>query len=81
MFSAFKYFDVNDEGYITCDSIISALKGNNVAVDEISLIDYFNKRKLKKINFEEFKTLVLAKNFEEETIKRFRSKSITFEDY
>ena len=75
LFSAFKYFDVNDEGYITSESILSALKASNVAVDEISLIDYFNKRKLKKINFEQFKTLVLAKNFEEESIKRFKSKS------
>ena len=79
LFSAFKYFDVNDEGYITCDSIINALKGNNVAVDEMGLIDYFNKRKLKKINFELFKTLVLAKNVEEENIKRFRSKSMTLQ--
>jgi calcium-dependent protein kinase len=79
LFSAFKYFDVNDEGYITSESILSALKASNVAVDEISLIDYFNKRKLKKINFEQFKTLVLAKNFEEEKIKRFRSKSINIE--
>ena len=81
LFSAFKYFDVNDEGYITSESILSALKASNVAVDEISLIDYFNKRKLKKINFEQFKTLVLAKNFEEESIKRFKSKSIYIEEY
>jgi len=81
LFSAFKYFDVNDEGYITSESILSALKASNVAVDEISLIDYFNKRKLKKINFEQFKTLVLAKNFEEESIKRFKSKSISIEEY
>ena len=75
LLSAFKYFDVNDEGHITCDSIITALKASNVAVDEMELIDYFNKRKLKKINFEQFKTLVLAKNFDEERIRRFRSKS------
>jgi len=82
LLSAFKYFDVNDEGQITCDSIIWALKASNVAVDEMELVDYFNKRKLKKINFEQFKTLVLAKNFEEERIKRFRSKSINTEgDY
>ncbi len=82
LLSAFKYFDVNDEGQITCDSIICALKASNVAVDEMELVDYFNKRKLKKINFEQFKTLVLAKNFEEERIKRFRSKSINTEgDY
>ena len=82
LLSAFKYFDVNDEGQITCDSIIWALKASNVAVDEMELVDYFNQRKLKKINFEQFKTLVLAKNFEEERIKRFRSKSINTEgDY
>ena len=75
LLSAFKYFDVNDEGHITYDSIITALKASNVAVDEMELIDYFNKRKLKKINFEQFKTLVLAKNFDEERIRRFRSKS------
>ena len=61
LLSAFKYFDVNDEGQITCDSIIWALKASNVAVDEMELVDYFNKRKLKKINFEQFKTLVLYK--------------------
>ena len=81
LLSAFKYFDVNDEGQITCDSIIWALKASNVAVDEMELVDYFNKRKLKKINFEQFKTLVLAKNFEEESIKRFKSKSISIEEY
>ena len=82
LLSAFKYFDVNDEGYITCDSIIIALKASNVAVDEVEIIDYFNKRKLKKINFEQFKTLVLAQNFDEERIRRFRSKSFgTENDY
>ena len=82
LLSAFKYFDVNDEGYITCDSIITALKASNVAVDEVEIIDYFNKRKLKKINFEQFKTLVLAQNFDEERIRRFRSKSFgTENDY
>ena len=79
LFSAFKYFDINDEGYITCDSIITALKENNVAVDEMGLNDYFNKRKLKKINFELFKTLVLAKNVGEENIIRFRTKSMTIQ--
>ena len=67
--SVFKYFDVNDEGQITCDSIIWALKASNVAVDEMELVDYFNKRKLKKINFEQFKTLILSQNFQEERIK------------
>ena len=80
LLSAFKYFDVNDEGYITCDSIIIALKASNVAVDEVEIIDYFNKRKLKKINFEQFKTLVLAKNFDEEIIRRVRSKSFGTEN-
>ena len=79
LLSAFKYFDIYDEGHITADSIIAALKSNNVQVDEMGLIDYFNKRKLKKINFEQFKTLVLANNFEQENIKRLRSKSITIE--
>jgi calcium-dependent protein kinase len=80
LLSAFKYFDIYDEGHITADSIIAALKSNNVQVDEMGLIDYFNKRKLKKINFEQFKTLVLANNFEQENIKRLRSKSITIEN-
>ena len=46
----------------------------------MGLNDYFNKRKLKKINFEQFKTLVLAQNFDEERIRRFRSKSFGTEN-
>ena len=75
LLSAFKYFDVNDVGYLTSESIILALKSNNVPIDENGLIGYFKKFNLKKINFEQFKNIVLE-NPELERIKRYQSTTI-----
>lgn len=59
LWSAFKYFDINDTGYITSDSVIEALKANNVSVDESGLNNVFKslKKTNKRLNFEEFKKL------------------------
>jgi Ca2+-binding EF-hand superfamily protein len=64
LWSAFKYFDVNENGYITSDSVIEALKTNNVAVNESGLTNVFNslKKANKRLNFEEFKTLFNEKS-------------------
>ena len=64
LLSAFRYFDTSDSGYITLDSIIEALKQNNVIVNESGLGQIFDdlKKKGKKINFQEFKELFFANN-------------------
>lgn len=59
IWSAFKYFDPQNKGYITCDSMINALRQNNLTVNEAGLKSMFDKlNKKKKVNFEEFKTMV-----------------------
>ena len=64
LLSAFRYFDTSNSGYITLDSIIEALKQNNVIVNESGLGQIFDdlKKKGKKINFQEFKELFFANN-------------------
>jgi Ca2+-binding EF-hand superfamily protein len=58
LWSAFKYFDINDSGYITSESMIEALKTNNIPVNESGLIDVFETlNKNKKLSFEEFKKI------------------------
>lgn len=60
LWSAFKYFDTTDCGYITSDSVIEALKGSNLRADEAGLIDVFNsfKKERQKLNFEDFKNIM-----------------------
>lgn len=59
IWSAFKYFDPLNKGYITCDSMINALRQNNLTVNEAGLKSMFdNLNKKKKVNFEEFKTML-----------------------
>ena len=41
LLSAFRYFDTSDSGYITLDSVIDALKQNNILVNEIGLGQIF----------------------------------------
>jgi hypothetical protein len=64
LWSAFKYFDTTDSGYITLDSVMDALKDSGVFIDEEGLIKTFNefqtKGKGKKINFKEFKEIALG---------------------
>ena len=57
LWSAFKYFDTTDSGYITFDSVMDALKSSGVIIDEEGLTKTFNElqKKGKKINFSEFK--------------------------
>jgi Ca2+-binding EF-hand superfamily protein len=59
LWSAFKYFDTTDSGYITFESVIDALGSNGVPVDESGLNNVFNslKKSNKRLNFEEFKML------------------------
>ncbi len=59
LWSAFKYFDTADSGYITSESVIEALKTNSVPVDESGLINVFNSlnKTNKRLNFEEFKLI------------------------
>jgi Ca2+-binding EF-hand superfamily protein len=59
LWSAFKYFDTTNSGYITSDSVIEALKSNNLPANEAGLIGVFNKREGQKLNFEEFKSILL----------------------
>lgn len=61
MWSAFKYFDINDEGFITAESITKALQSNNITVDKSGLNDVFLSLKTKtdnRLSFGEFKELL-----------------------
>ena len=59
IWSAFKYFDSENKGYITCDSMINALKQDNLTVNEAGLKSMFDKlNKKKKVDFEEFKSMI-----------------------
>ena len=68
LWSAFKYFDTTDSGYITLDSVMDALKDSGVIIDEEGLKETFNElqKKGKKINFDEFKAIALGKDIAEE---------------
>ena len=68
LWSAFKYFDTTDSGYITLDSVMDALKDSGVIIDEEGLKNTFNElqKKGKKINFSEFKSIALGKDIVEE---------------
>ena len=59
LWSVFKYFDTNDTGYITAESVIDALKESGVMVNEEGLRDTFKelKKNGKSINFKEFKSI------------------------
>ena len=73
LWSAFKYFDTTDSGYITLDSVMDALKNSGVIIDEEGLTKTFNElQKIgKKINFREFKAIALGKDDEEhDTVSR-----------
>ena len=79
LWSAFKYFDTTDSGYITLDSVMDALKDSGVIIDEEGLKKTFNelKKKEKKINFNEFKAIALGKDIvEEEHEHEFINKEI-----
>ena len=67
LWSAFKYFDTTDSGYITFDSVMDALNNSGVIIDEEGLTKTFNElqKKGKKINFREFKAIALGKDEEE----------------
>ena len=67
LWSAFKYFDTTDSGYITFDSVMDALKNSGVIIDEEALTQTFNElqKKGKKINFSEFKAIALGKDEDE----------------
>ena len=69
LWSAFKYFDTTDSGYITFDSVMDALKSSGVIIDEEGLTKTFNELQ-KKINFSEFKAIALGKDEEEHEINR-----------
>ena len=62
LWSAFKYFDSSDTGYITLDSVKEALKDSGVMIDEEGLHDAFTnlQKKGKKINFNEFKAIAFG---------------------
>ena len=64
LLSAFRYFDTSDSGYITLDSVIDALKQNNILINETGLGQIFTdlEKVGKKINFEEFKKIFFANN-------------------
>ena len=64
LISAFRYFDVTDCGYLTLDSVIEALKQNNVIVNEVELAKIFKdlNNQGKKIDFNEFKRIFYQTN-------------------
>ena len=89
LWSAFKYFDTTDSGYITFDSVMDALKNSGVIIDEEGLTQTFNElqKKGKKINFREFKAIALGKDEDEhndvdKNIKKLQSfKEITTNEF
>ena len=89
LWSAFKYFDTTDSGYITFDSVMDALKNSGVIIDEEGLTKTFNElqKKGKKINFREFKAIALGKDEDEhndvdKNIKKLQSfKEITSNEF
>ena len=89
LWSAFKYFDTTDSGYITFDSVMDALKNSGVIIDEEGLTQTFNElqKKGKKINFREFKAIALGKDEDEhndvdKNIKKLQSfKEITSNEF
>jgi Ca2+-binding EF-hand superfamily protein len=56
---AFKYFDNNNCGYITANSVIDTLKNNNIPIDENGLMNFFEKyyKINKKLTYKEFNNL------------------------
>lgn len=61
MLSAFKYFSENSKNqYITYESVISALKFQNIPINEQGIKSYFNDLKNSgiKIDFQVFKNLI-----------------------
>lgn len=65
LWSVFQYFDPDDIGYITADSVIEALKGRNLNVNEEGMIDFFNQLESQgksKITFKVFKEIFYHKN-------------------
>ena len=81
LWSAFKYFDTTDSGYITLDSVMDALKDSGVIIDEEGLKKTFKElqKKEKKINFKEFKAIALGKDVNEEE-NEFLSKENEFKN-
>jgi len=61
LWTVFKFFDNNGKGCITFDSVLEALRTNNIAVNEKELKNFFEKHRRKELNFENFKCLVKDK--------------------
>ena len=61
LIAAFNYFDINNKGFITIDTIFEALIQNNINVDKIGLEKIFKDKK-RKIEFFEFKRIFYEKN-------------------
>ena len=78
LWSAFKYFDTTDSGYITFDSVMDALKNSGVIIDEEGLTKTFNElqKKGKKINFREFKAIALGKDEDEHDMINRRDSNV-----
>lgn len=79
LWSAFKYFDTTDSGFITLDSVIEALKDSGVIIDEKGLGKTFSelKKKNEKINFDEFKEIAFGSQNEiKETVSSKKNNKI-----
>ena len=59
MSAAFKYFDIDNCGYITANSVIETLKNNDIPIDEKGLREFFEKyyNINKKLTYKEFNIL------------------------
>ncbi len=62
LWSAFRYFDFSDAGYVTSESVIEALKTSNIPVNESGLTKVFDslQNSNKRLNFDEFKQVFLG---------------------
>ena len=76
--SAFRYFDVNNTGFITAESVIESLKRSNLVCNEDELERIFNQLKDKKIDYKEFKKIIYEeKNKKDEMEKEAKEKKTT----
>ena len=64
LWSVFQYFDEDDDGYISGDSIINALKTNNdLNIQEKELSNLLKGLSNSKFDFEEFKKIFFDDNY------------------
>ena len=70
LWSVFQYFDPEETGFITADSVIDSLKASNLKVNEKEMTSLFKKIKSTgdKLSFNEFKSIFFSSNMRQNSI-------------